>query len=185
MTAETITEAERKMRKSVDAAQHDFATIRTGRANPMVLEGINVDYYGTPTPLAQLAGISAPEPRLLMVTPWDRSVINAIMKAIQASDVGLTPMSDGNVLRLQVPYLTEERRNELVKQLHRKSEDHKVAVRNIRREANDHVKAQQKDSEISEDDMKREQDEIQKLTDKYSEEIDQLAKAKEAELREV
>ena len=185
MTADTIKETERKMRKSVEAAQHDFATVRTGRANPVVLEGVSVDYYGTPTPLAQLAGISAPEPRLLMVTPWDRTVIDSIMKAIQTSDLGLSPMSDGNVVRLQVPYLTEERRTELVKQLHRKSEDHKVAVRNIRRDANDQVKTQQKNSEISEDDMKREQDEIQKLTDKYIEETDNLAKAKEAELKEV
>ena len=185
MTADTIKETERKMRKSVEAAQHDFATVRTGRANPVVLEGVSVDYYGTPTPLAQLAGISAPEPRLLMVTPWDRTVIDSIMKAIQTSDLGLSPMSDGNVVRLQVPYLTEERRTELVKQVHRKSEDHKVAVRNIRRDANDQVKTQQKNSEISEDDMKREQDEIQKLTDKYIEETDNLAKAKEAELKEV
>ena len=185
LTADTIKETERRMRKSVEAAQHDFTTIRTGRANPVVLEGVNVDYYGAPTPLAQLAGISAPEPRLLMVTPWDRNAIDSIMKAIQASDLGLTPMNDGHVIRLQVPYLTEERRTELVKQLHRKSEDHKVAVRNIRRDANDQVKTQQKNSEISEDDLKREQDEVQKLTDKYIEEIDNLAKAKEAELKEV
>ncbi len=185
MTADTIKETERRMRKSVEAAQHDFTTIRTGRANPVVLEGVNVDYYGTPTPLAQLAGISAPEPRLLMVTPWDRNAIDTIMKAIQTSDLGLTPMNDGNVIRLQVPYLTEERRTELVKQLHRKSEDHKVAIRNIRRDANDQVKTQQKNSEISEDDMKREHDEVQKLTDKCIEEIDNLAKAKEVELKEV
>ena len=185
MTADTIKETERRMRKSVEAAQHDFTTIRTGRANPVVLEGVNVDYYGTPTPLAQLAGISAPEPRLLMVTPWDRNAIDTIMKAIQTSDLGLTPMNDGNVIRLQVPYLTEERRTELVKQLHRKSEDHKVAIRNIRRDANDQVKTQQKNSDISEDDMKREQDEVQKLTDKCIEEIDNLAKAKEVELKEV
>ncbi len=156
MTPETIKEAERRMHKSVEAAQHDFTTIRTGRANPVVLEGINIDYYGTPTPLAQLAGISAPEPRLLMVTPWDRTAIDLIMKAIQASDVGLAPMNDGNVIRLQVPHLTEERRTELIRQLHRKSEDHKVAIRNVRRDANEHVKTQQKNSEISEDDMKEE-----------------------------
>ena len=185
MTAELVTDAERRMQKAVEVAQHDFATIRTGRANPMVLEGISVNYYGTATPLNQLAGISAPEPRLLVVTPWDRTIIDSVLKAIMASDVGMTPMSDGNVLRLQVPYLTEERRKELIKQLHRKSEDHKVAVRNVRRDANEHIKTQEKNSEISEDDAKREQDEVQKLTDKYIAEIDKLTSAKEAELKEV
>lgn len=185
MTAETIKDAERRMQRAVEAAGHDFATIRTGRANPVILENLSVNYYGAPTPLVQLAGISAPEPRLLMVTPWDRNAIDSIMKAIQTSEVGLTPMSDGNVIRLQVPYLTEERRKELIKQLHRKAEDHKVAVRNVRRDANEHIKAQQKNSEISEDDAKRETDEVQKLTDRYIGEIDKLAAAKEAELREV
>jgi len=173
------------MQKAVEAAQHDFATIRTGRANPLLLEGIKVDYYGNPTPLNQLAGISVPEPRQLMVTPWDRQTLDAIMKAIQASDVGLTPNSDGHVLRLNVPHLTEERRKELIKLLHRKSEDHKVAVRNVRRDANEHLKAQEKKSEISEDDMKRLQDEVQKLTDKYCVQMDKLTAAKEAELKEV
>ena len=185
MTAELVTEAERRMQKAVEAAQHDFATVRTGRANPMVLEGISVNCYGMATPLNQLAGISAPEPRLLVVAPWDRNAIDSILKAIQMSDVGLTPMSDGHVIRLQVPYLTEERRKELIKQLHRKSEDHKVAVRNVRRDANEHIKTQEKNSEISEDDAKREQDEVQKLTDKYIAEIDKLTSAKEAELKEV
>ena len=185
MTAEIIKDAEERMQKATEAAQHDFATIRTGRANPAALEGINVSYYGTATPLNQLAGISAPEPRLLVVTPWDRKAIDAIMKAIQTADIGLTPMSDGNVVRLQVPYLTEERRDELVKQLHRKAEDHKVAVRNIRRDANDRVKAQQKNSEISEDTMLTEQDEIQQLTDKCVAQLDELSGAKEAELKEV
>jgi ribosome recycling factor len=185
MTAELVNEAERRMQKAVEAAQHDFATIRTGRANPVVLEGISVNYYGTPTPLNQLAGISAPEPRLLLVAPWDRTVIDSILKAIQQSDLGMTPMSDGNVIRLQVPYLTEERRKDLIKQLHRKSEDHKVAVRNVRRDANEHIKGQEKNSDISEDDARREQEETQKLTDKYIAEIDKLAAAKEAELKEV
>jgi ribosome recycling factor len=185
VTAETIKDSERRMQKAVEAAQHDFATIRTGRANPLILEGINVDYYGTPTPLNQLAGISAPEPRMLMVTPWDRGVIDAICKAIQASDLGLTPQSDGNVIRLNIPYLTEERRKDLIKQLHKKSEEHKVAIRNIRRDANEQIKNQKNKSEISEDDMKREQEEVQKLTDKYIAEVDKLTQAKEAELREV
>jgi ribosome recycling factor len=185
MTADVIQEAERRMQKAVESANHDFATIRTGRANPMILEGIKVDYYGTPTPLNQLAGISVPEPRQLLITPWDRNSLDAIAKAIQSSDVGITPNNDGQVIRLNIPYLTEERRKELIKQLHKKSEDHKVAVRNIRRDANEHLKTQQKNSEISEDDMKREQEKIQKLTDKYIAEIDKHTAAKEAELKEV
>jgi len=185
VSQETIQDAQRRMEKAVEAAQHDFATIRTGRANPVILENIKVDYYGTPTPLNQLAGISVPEPRQLLVTPWDRTIINTILKAIQSSDVGLTPMSDGNVIRMNVPALTEERRRELIKQLHKKAEDHKVAVRNIRRDANEHIKGQRKNSEITEDDEKREQDETQKLTDKFVAEIDKLAAAKETELKEV
>lgn len=185
MATDVIADAERRMQKAVDAAQHDFATLRTGRANPVILENIKVDYYGTPTPLNQLAGISVPEPRQLLVTPWDRNIINTVLKAIQSSDVGLTPMSDGNVIRMNVPPLTEERRRDLIKQLHRKSEEHKVAVRNIRRDANEHLKAQEKSSEITEDDLKHDQSEVQKLTDRYIGEIDQLTSAKEAELREV
>lgn len=185
MSQDIRADAERRMQKAVEAAQHDFATIRTGRANPVILENIKVDYYGTPTPLIQLAGISVPEPRQLLVTPWDRTIINSILKAIQSSDVGLTPMSDGNVIRMNVPPLTEERRRELIKQLHKKAEDHRVAIRNIRRDANEHIKAQRKNSEITEDDERLETEEIQKLTDKYIGEIDKLAAAKEAELREV
>lgn len=185
MTQDLVNDAQRRMQKAVEAAAHDFATVRTGRANPMILENIKVDYYGTPTPLNQLAGIAVPEPRQLLVTPWDRGQINAVLKAIQSSDIGLTPMSDGNVIRLNVPPLTEERRRELIKQLHKKAEDHRVAVRNIRRDVNEHLKEQQKKSEISEDQCKREQEEVQKLTDKYIAEIDKLAAAKEAELREV
>jgi ribosome recycling factor len=185
LTVEVIKDAERRMTKAVEAAGQDFATLRTGRANPLILENIKVDYYGTSTPLNQLAGISVPEPRQLMVTPWDRNSINAIMKSIQSSDIGITPMSDGNVIRLNVPPLTEERRKDLIKQLHKRSEDHKVAVRNVRRDANDSLKTQQKASDITEDDLKREQDEIQKLTDKYIADIDKLTTAKEAELKEV
>jgi len=185
LTVEIINDAERRMQKAVETAQHDYSTLRTGRANPLVLENIKVDYYGTATPLNQLAGISVPEPRQLLVTPWDKTIINTILKAIQASDIGMTPMSDGNVIRLNVPALNEERRRELIKQLHKKAEEHKVAVRNVRRDANEHIKAQQKASEITEDDEKREQDEIQKLTDKYIVDVDKLTAAKEAELKEV
>jgi len=185
VSQETIKDAEHRMQKAVEVAQNDYATIRTGRANPVVLENLKVNYYGTPTPLVQIAGITAPEPRLLLVTPWDRNAIDSILKAIQSSDIGLSPMSDGHVIRLQVPYLTEERRNELTKQLHKKAEEHRVAVRNVRRDANEHLKTQQKNSEITEDDLKREQEETQKLTDKYIAEIDKLTKAKETELKEV
>jgi ribosome recycling factor len=185
VSQDTIADAERRMQKAVEAAQHDFATIRTGRANPVVVENIKVDYYGTPTPLIQLAGISVPEPRQLLVSPYDRTIINTILKAIQTSDVGLTPMSDGNVIRMNVPALTEERRRELIKQLHKRSEEHKVAVRNVRRDANEHIRTQRKNSDITEDDEKDEQDQTQKLTDKYITEIDKLTSAKEAELREV
>jgi ribosome recycling factor len=185
LTTDIIQDAERRMLKAVEAADHDFATLRTGRANPMILDGIKVDYYGTPTPINQLGGISVPEPRQLLITPWDRNSVDAIMKAIQGSDIGITPQSDGHVIRLNVPYLTEERRKELIKQLHKKSEEHKIAVRNIRRDANEHLKAQQKNSEISEDDMKRDQDKVQKLTDKYIAEVDKHTTSKEAELKEV
>jgi len=185
LTEQVTNDAERRMQKAVETAGHDYATIRTGRANPLILENIKIDYYGTATPLIQLAGMSVPEPRLLLVTPWDKTAINTILKAIQASDIGLTPMSDGNVIRLNVPPLTEERRRELIKQLHKKAEEHKVAVRNIRRDANEHLKAQEKKSEITEDDLRDEQDAIQKLTDRYIADIDKLTQAKEAELREV
>lgn len=185
MSTEIIKEAERRMQKAVETALQDYSTIRTGRANPLILEGIKVDYYGTQTPLNQIAGISTPEPRQLLISPWDKGSLEAIIKAIQASDLGLTPNSDGQVIRLNIPHLTEERRKEMIKLLHKKSEEHKIAVRNVRRDANEHIKAQQKKSEITEDDMKREQDEVQKLTDKYCVEIDKHTAAKEVELKEV
>lgn len=185
MSADTIKEAKRRMEKAVEAAGHDFSTIRTGRANPLLLENIKVNYYGTLTPLNQLAGVSVPEPRILLITPWDKSSIDAILKAIQTSDIGLSPMSDGHAVRLNVPPLTEERRKEFIKQLHKKSEEHKIAVRNIRRDANEQIKAQQKSSDITEDDMKKEQEEVQKITDKFIVEIDKLTSKKETELKEV
>lgn len=185
MTKELIDDAERRMKKAVEVAGHDFASLRTGRANPMILEDIRIDYYGTPTPINQVAGISVPEPRQLLISPWDKTALDPIVKAIQSSDLGLVPQNDGQVVRLNIPYLTEERRKDLIKQLHKKSEDHKVAVRNIRRDANEHLKAKQKSSEISEDDEKRAEGEVQKLTDKYIAEIDKLTTSKEAELKEV
>lgn len=185
MSTEIIKDAERRMQKAVETAQHDFSTIRTGRANPLILEGIKVDYYGTLTPLNQIAGISTPEPRQLLISPWDKGSLDGIIKAIQASDLGLTPNSDGQTVRLNIPHLTEERRKDLIKQLHKKSEEHKVAVRNVRRDANERLKAQEKKGELSEDDLKREQEEVQKVTDRFCVDIDKLTTSKEGELREV
>lgn len=185
MSTEIIKDAERRMQKAVETAQHDFSTIRTGRANPLILEGIKVDYYGTLTPLNQIAGISTPEPRQLLISPWDKGSLEGIIKAIQSSDLGLTPNSDGQTVRLNIPHLTEERRKDLIKQLHKKSEEHKVAVRNVRRDANEKLKAQEKKGDLSEDDLKREQEEVQKSTDHFCVDIDKLTTAKEGELREV
>lgn len=178
-------EAEQKMKKTVEATQHDFSTIRTGRATPALLDGITADYYGTPTLLNQLANISVPESRQLVITPYDRSVLAAIEKAIKVSDLNINPVNDGNALRLNIPPLTEDRRKEFVKILGKKAEDGRVAIRNIRRDTNDHFKALVKKSEASEDESKRAQDNLQKLTDRYIAEVDQIAKAKEAELMEV
>lgn len=182
--AEIAKDAESKMKKTVEATQHDFSTIRTGRANPTLLDGITADYYGSPTPLNQLATIGVPESQQLLITPYDRTVIGAIEKAIKVSDLNINPVNDGASLRLTIPPLTQERRKEFVKLLHKKVEDGRVAIRNIRRDANDGFKALVKKSEASEDESKRAQDGLQKLTDHYIAEIDHIAKAKEAELLE-
>ena len=174
-----------KMQHSIEATEREFGSIRTGRATPALLDRIKVDYYGSEMPINQLGAISVPEPRQIVIAPWDKQTIAMIEKAIMASDLGITPTSDGNVVRLNIPYLTEERRREMIKQLHKKAEDHRVAIRNIRRDVNDKLKHQEKASEISEDDSRRTQDQVQKLTDKYIEEIDRLQKHKEAELLEV
>jgi ribosome recycling factor len=183
--ADLAAEAEQKMKKTVDATQHDFSTIRTGRANPSLLDGITTDYYGTPTPLTQLASISVPESRQLLITPYDRSTIASIEKAIKNSDVNINPVNDGVALRLTIPPLTEERRRDFVKILGKKAEEGRVSIRSIRRDANDSFKALVKKSEASEDESKRAQDGLQKLTDRYIVEIDKIAKAKETELLEV
>jgi len=182
---EILKDAEHRMQKAVEAAQHDFATIRTGRANPVLLDRITVEAYGTEMHVNQLATITAPEPRLLVIAPYDKSTIPAIEKAIRNSDLGISPVSDGNVIRLQIPYLTEERRREFIKILHKKAEDARVAVRNVRRDANEHLKDLERKHEISEDESKRTQEQVQKLTDKYIEQIDKLQRAKEQELLEV
>lgn len=173
------------MQKAVEAAQHDYQGIRTGRANPALLDRISVEYYGSTMPVNQVATISVPEPRQIVIAPWDRAAIPHIERAILKSDLGITPMSDGNVVRLNIPSLTEERRRDLIKQLHKKAEEHRVAVRNIRRDANEDMKRQEKASEASEDDVRRGQEQTQKLTEKYIEQIDRLTKAKEEELMEV
>ncbi|MBM7867141.1 ribosome recycling factor [Heliobacterium gestii] len=185
MINEIKKETEEKMQKSVDALRKEYQHIRAGRANPALLDKVTVEYYGTPTPVNQLANISAPEARLMTIQPWDKSVLPAVEKAILKSDLGLTPTSDGTVIRLVIPQLTQERRTELVKMVKKRAEEHRVILRNLRRDANEDVKALQKDHTISEDEGKRAQEEIQKLTDKYIKEIDQVAERKEAEIMEV
>ncbi|MEW5953542.1 MAG: ribosome recycling factor [Bacillota bacterium] len=182
MTSPVLNEMETNMNRTVEIVKKEFAQLRAGRATPVLLDKIQVNYYGTPTPVNQLANISVPEARLLVIQPWDKASVPEIEKAIMKSDLGITPTSDGNVIRLAVPQLTEERRIDLVKTVKKKAEEGRVAVRNLRREANESLKAQQKSAEISEDDLRRQQDEVQKLTDKYIKEIDALAVAKEKEI---
>jgi ribosome recycling factor len=174
-----------RMEKAVSDLQHEMAHIRTGRASLGILDHIRVDYYGTPTPLNQLANLHVPEPSLITITPWDVSQIGPIEKAIRASDLGLNPANDGKLIRLPIPPLTEERRKELVKRLHGVAEDHRVAVRNIRRDGNEAVKKLLKDKKISEDEDKRAHDEIQKMTDGYMQKLDASAKTKEKEILEI
>lgn len=173
---------EEKMTKSYDSMIRDFTSIRAGRANPHVLDRIKVDYYGTPTPLQQVGNISVPEPRMLMIQPWEKSLLKTIEKAILASDLGITPTNDGSVIRLVFPELTEERRKELVKDIKMKGEAAKVAVRNIRRDANETFKKQNKANEISEDDQKDLETKVQKMTDKYIADIDKAVEEKSKEI---
>jgi len=173
------------MKKTIEVVNKDFASLRAGRATPSLLEKILVQYYGTPTPINQLANVTVPEARLLVIQPWDKTSLPDIEKAILKSDLGITPASDGNVIRLAVPQLNQERRTELVKIIKKKAEEGRVAVRNLRRDANDSLKAQQKNGEVSEDDQRRLQDEVQKLTDKYIKEIDNLLATKEKEIMTV
>ena len=182
---EIISQAEAKMKKSVDVCVHDFTTVRTGRASPALVEGLRVDYYGTPTPLKQLAGISTPEARLIVIQPWDISSIGEIEKSIQKSELGIPPSNDGKVIRLSVPPLTKERRGELVKVVHKLTEEGRISIRAIRREANETVKQGQKSQKITEDESFKAQDDIQKLTDKYIKELEALSKKKENDIMEV
>jgi len=173
------------MEDVIGATKRAFSSVRTGRANPALLDRIQVSYYGTPTPLNQMASVSVPEPRLLVITPWDKSSIRDVEKAILMSDLGLVPNNDGTVIRIAIPTLTEERRKELVRLVRKDAEEHRVAVRNIRRDLNDAVKKMEKNGEISEDESRRIQDEIQEQTNDFIGRIDELLKAKEKEIMEV
>lgn len=182
---ELLTREEGRMDKTIEALKHEFASIRTGRASTALLDKVMVDYYGTPSPINQVANVTAPEPRLILVKPWEKSMIGPIEKAVLQSDLGLNPSNDGDTIRLAIPQLTEERRKELVKVVSKKAEDAKVAVRNIRRDANDALKKEEKAKTITEDDAKQGQDKIQKLTDKKIKVIDDLKDKKEKDVLEV
>ena len=178
-------DSEERMSKTVSVLRSDFQTIRTGKATPSLLDKIQVDYYGTPTPINQLANIAVPEARMLTIQPWDKSALSAIEKAILKSDLGITPNSDGTLIRLVLPQLTQDTRKDLVKRVKKKGEEAKVSIRNIRRDSNDTLKASEKSKEITGDESKGAQDSIQKLTDKYIAEVDKLVDNKEKEIMEV
>ncbi len=178
-------EFDAKMQKTIDVVASDFAGVRAGRANAAVLDRIAVDYYGTPTPINQVAAISSPDPRTLAIQPWDSSLLRAIEKAIQTSDLGINPQNDGRLIRLAFPQLTEERRKDLAKQVRKYAEQGKVAVRNIRRDAIDKLKAMEKRAELTEDDLKDHEKDLQEITEKRCKQIDELTEKKEAELMAV
>jgi len=182
---EIVKDADHRMKHAIEAMLHDFQTYRTGRANPMVLERVHIDYYGVETPVNQVATISVPEPRQLMITPYDKSMLGTIERAILKSDLGINPNNDGVNIRLNFPQMTEDKRKELVKMVHQRTENACVAVRNVRRDAIEHLKGEEKNKQISEDDLKRYEDKIQKLTDKYVDEAHDQQKKKDAELMEV
>jgi ribosome recycling factor len=185
VNSETLNTAKTKMEKTIAVFRKDLTHIRAGRANPQLLDSITVDYYGTPTPLNQIGNISAPEPRLLVISLWDVKMISEVEKAIQKSDLGINPTNDGKVIRLVVPELTEERRKELAKTIAKRGEEAKVAIRSIRRDANEALKKAKKASEITEDDLKNLEEEVQKLTNESTKQIDEMVKEKEKEIMEV
>lgn len=185
MINETLADAEGRMAKSIEALHRDLNTIRTGRASPALLDRVQVDYYGTPTPINQMANISVPEARLLVIQPWDRGVIPDIERALQKSDIGITPSSDGAVIRLAIPMLTEDRRKQLVKQVHAQVEDAKVAIRNVRRDSISDVRDLMNEKMISEDDERRAAQRLDELTKKFVDEADKVGKTKEQEVLEV
>ena len=182
---ETLRDAEQKMKGALSFTQEELSGLRTGRANPKLLDRVSVDYYGTQVPLNQLASFSVPEPRLLVIQPFDRNVVGSIEKAIMSSDLGLTPSNDGNVIRLAFPPLTEERRRELIRMAKERGEEGRVSVRNVRRHAKEALERTEKDHDISEDELKRAEKELQRLTDQYVSEVDRLLERKEQELAEV
>lgn len=182
---ERLKSYETKMQKSLDAMANDFAAVRAGRANPKLIEPIKVNYYGTPTPIQQLANISVPEARVLQIQPWEKNIIKDIEKAIQAADIGINPTNDGTIIRLVFPELTEERRKDLAKDIKKRGEDAKVAIRNIRRDANDMLKKLSKTDEVSEDNIKDMESDAQKLTDKFIKLVDEAVDAKSKEILKV
>jgi ribosome recycling factor len=185
MSKDVLENSELEMDGALDAVKRRLGKLRTGKASPALLDGVMVEYYGTPTPLKQLATVAAPEARLLTVKPFDRSAISAIEKAIQSGNLGLNPSNDGMMIRIQIPELTEERRREFTKLAKEIGEDGKVAVRRIRQDANDELKREQKDGEITEDELHADKDSVQKLTDRFCADIDEIVKAKEAEIMEI
>ncbi|MGI5881006.1 MAG: ribosome recycling factor [Syntrophomonadaceae bacterium] len=185
MVKDILKESEEKMKKTIEHLTKDLAAMRAGRANPAMLDRIMVDYYGEPTPLTQLANITVPEARLIVIQPWDKTSIASIEKAVMKSDLGVNPSNDGNVIRIAIPQLTEERRKDMVKLIKKRAEEARVAVRNIRRDANDMLKSLEKDKSISEDESKKGMDDVQKSTDKFVKDIDAILAAKEKDIMEV
>jgi len=185
MIQDVIKDVQHRMHGAIEALHREFKSLRTGRANAAMLDGINVDYYGTPTPIAQVASLKVPEPSLIVAEPWDKKMVSVIEKAIRNSDLGLNPATDGKVVRIPIPQLTEERRKELVKKAHHHAEEARTAIRQVRRDGNDHLKKMLKNHEISEDDEKRALDEIQKATDKHIDEVATVLKHKEADIMAV
>ncbi len=185
MSSETLTGTEHKMARAVEVLERDLQGVRTGRASTSIVERLLVDYYGTPTALVQLAGINVPESHQIVIQPWDRSVLGAIEKAIMKSDIGLVPNVDGSVVRLNIPPLTEERRRDLVKQVHKRMEESRVEIRNLRREAADHLKKEEHEGTIGADEGRREHEQLQRITDKHIADVDHIGAAKEQEILEV
>ncbi len=185
MNAQVLDELKKDMEHTLEALRKELAKVRTGRASTALIEGVMVEYYGTRTPLNQLAALSAPEPRLLLVQPYDHSIMASVEKAIYRSDLGLTPVNDGKVIRVPIPELTEERRKELVRHIRKVAEDYRVSLRNHRRDANEHLKKMQKDKQIAEDEARTTQDRVQKITDEYIEKLDKVLKSKEDDLMAV
>jgi ribosome recycling factor len=185
MIKEIFASHEDRMKKSMESLKREYAALRAGRATPALLDKVMIDYYGAPTPLTQVANISVPEPRMILIQPWEKTLLHDIEKSIMKSDLGLNPNSDGTAIRLSIPQLTQDRRAELVKSVNKKAEEAKIAVRNIRRDANDAVKKLEKSKEVTEDDAKKAQDDMQKLVDKYVKDIDSIKAVKEKEIMEV